>query len=405
MSNTKIPSILAVDDTPANLSLLANLLRDKYQIRVANSGQKALDLALAEPPDLILLDVMMPEMDGHEVIRRLKADPRTARVPVMFLTAKNSMEDEEFGLSLGAVDFIHKPISPPIVLARINTQLQIKSWQDLLQNQNSWLQQEVERRLAEITQQRVALEFVRKELDIARQLQTGMLPLSRPMFPGRGDIEIAGIMEPASEVGGDLFDAFFVDTGKLFFCIGDVSGHGVPAALFMARTIGLIRIAAMGTDQPDRLLERINEQLCTGNDTSMFITLFCGFLDVAGGRVVYSNGGHCAPLLLRQGEASHLPIPKGTLVGVIPGLRYIAQEIVLNEGDVLVCFTDGVTEAQTETGEEFSEMRLLQIVSANAKQPLETLLDTVRREVTEFTGNHALDDDCTLLALRRLPGN
>ena len=394
-----------MDDTPTNLTLLANLLRDKYQVRVANNGSKALELAFALPPDLILLDIMMPEMDGHEVMRRLKADPLTAHVPVIFLTAKTSIEDEEFGLSLGAVDFIHKPISPPIVMARINAQLQIKSWHDFLQNQNAWLQQEVERRLAEVSQQRLALDYVRKELDIARQLQTGMLPLSRPMFPGRDDIEIAGIMEPASEVGGDLFDAFFVDTGKLFFCIGDVSGHGVPAALFMARTIGLIRIAAMGTDQPDRLLERINDQLCTGNETSMFITLFCGFLDVASGRIIYSNGGHCAPLLLRQGEASRLPIPKGTLVGVIPGGSYIAREIVLDVGDVLVCFTDGVTEAQTETGEEFSETRLLQIVSANANLPLETLLDTVRREVTKFTGNHALDDDCTLLALRRLPNN
>lgn len=173
MSNTKLPSVLAVDDTPANLSLLANLLRDKYQVRVANSGQKALDLAFAAPPDLILLDVMMPEMDGHEVIRRLKADSRTARVPVMFLTAKNSMEDEEFGLALGAVDFVHKPISPPIVMARINTQLQIKSWQDYLHNENAWLQQEVERRLAAITRLQDASIWVMVSLAEFRDECTG----------------------------------------------------------------------------------------------------------------------------------------------------------------------------------------------------------------------------------------
>lgn len=173
MSNPKPPSVLAVDDTPANLSLLANLLRDKYQVRVANSGQKALDLAFAAPPDLILLDVMMPGMDGHEVIRRLKADTRTARVPVMFLTAKNSMEDEEFGLSLGAVDFIHKPISPPIVMARINTQLQIKSWQDFLHNENVWLQQEVERRLAAITRLQDASIWVMVSLAEFRDECTG----------------------------------------------------------------------------------------------------------------------------------------------------------------------------------------------------------------------------------------
>lgn len=173
MTSAQLPSILAVDDTPANLSLLANLLRDQYQVRVANSGQKALDLAFAEPPDLILLDVMMPEMDGHEVMRRLQADPRTARVPVMFLTAKYSMEDEEFGLSLGAVDFVHKPISPPIVLARINTQLQIKSSQDFLQNQNIWLQQEVERRLAAVTRLQDASIWVMVSLAEFRDECTG----------------------------------------------------------------------------------------------------------------------------------------------------------------------------------------------------------------------------------------
>jgi signal transduction histidine kinase len=168
MSNTKLASILAVDDTPTNLSLLANLLRDRYQVRVATSGQKALDLAFATPPDLILLDVMMPEMDGHEVIRRLKADPRTARVPVMFLTAKNSMEDEEFGLSLGAVDFIHKPISPPIVLARINTQLQNKSWQD-------YLESKVEERTVELANANADLQL---EMATRERLESALIQVS-----------------------------------------------------------------------------------------------------------------------------------------------------------------------------------------------------------------------------------
>ena len=150
MTTKQRPSILVVDDTPANLSLMANLLSDQYQVKVAISGMRALELATAEPPDLILLDIMMPGMDGHEVCRLLKADPRTMLIPIIFLTAKISMEDEEQGLLLGAVDFIHKPISPPIVLARIKTHLQVKSWQDFLQNQNAWLREEVDRRLSEV---------------------------------------------------------------------------------------------------------------------------------------------------------------------------------------------------------------------------------------------------------------
>jgi putative two-component system response regulator len=143
-------SILVIDDTPANLGLLANLLRDQYVIRVANNGKKGLDLALNSPPDIILLDIMMPEMDGYEVCCHLKENPLTVNIPVIFLTAKSTLEDEEHGLSLGAVDFISKPISPPIVLARIKNHLKIKAWHDFLKNQNKWLQDEVERRLLKI---------------------------------------------------------------------------------------------------------------------------------------------------------------------------------------------------------------------------------------------------------------
>ena len=258
--------------------------------------------------------------------------------------------------------------------------------------------------MLEAQRRRLTLEYLQQELELARQLQAGMLPLRRPLFPDRPDVEIAGMMEPASSVGGDLFDAFFVDEGRLFLCVGDVSGHGVAAALFMARAIGVMRIAAMGTTQPERLLERINEELCIGNDTSMFMTIFCGFFEVASGRLTYSNGGHCAPLLIGRGGASRLPLPRGTMAGAMPGLRYAAREIVLEDGEMLVCFTDGATEAQNAAGEEFSEERLLHVVARHAGDGLESLLDEVRREVTRFTGRSALEDDCTLLALRRPRG-
>jgi len=255
--------------------------------------------------------------------------------------------------------------------------------------------------MLEAQRRRLVLEYLHQELEVARQLQAGMLPLRGRLFPDRPDVEVAGMMEPASSVGGDLFDAFFVGEGRLFLCVGDVSGHGVPAALFMARAIGLMRIVAMGTNRPDLLLERINDELCVGNDTSMFMTIFCGFFEVASGRLTYSNGGHCAPVLVRRDGTTRLPLPKGTMAGAMPGLRYAAQEIVLERGEMLVCFTDGATEAQNAAAEEFSEERLLAIVARHADDPLEALLDAVRREVTEFTGREALEDDCTLLAVRR----
>ena len=255
--------------------------------------------------------------------------------------------------------------------------------------------------MLEAERRRMALEHLRKELEVARRLQAGMLPLRRPLFPERADVEIAGIMEPAADVGGDLFDAFFVDADRLFLCVGDVSGHGMPAALFMARAIGLIRIAAMGTTEPARLLERINDELCSGNETSMFLTAFCGFFEVANGRLTYSNGGHCAPVLVRLNGATRLPLPRGALAGAMPGLRYESREIVLERGATLVCFTDGATEAQNPAAEEFSEARLLEVVARHARSPLETMVDAVRQEVAQFTGRAAFEDDCTILAVRR----
>jgi len=247
----------------------------------------------------------------------------------------------------------------------------------------------------------IELEYLRQELDLARQLQNGMLPMHGRLFPERQDIEIAGMMEAASFIGGDLFDAFFADEQRLFFCIGDVSGHGIPAAMFMARAISLMRIAAMSITRPELLLTHVNEQLCVGNDANLFVTLLCGFLDIASGRIIYSNGGHISPVLWRDGAASSLPLPKGTVIGVIPGINYLQSEILLNEGDFMLCFTDGVTEAQTADGEEFSEPRLKDLVAGIAHHPLENVLDRVRNEVAEFTGDLKLADDCTMLAIRR----
>ena len=167
------PTILCVDDTPANLSLLSGLLKELYRVKAVTNGVKALELVMQEKPDLILLDIMMPEMDGYEVCRRLKADKATASIPVIFLTAKIQVEDEELGLALGAVDFIHKPISPPIVLARVKNHLAIKQWQDFLKDRNVWLEQEVTRRLSDVNRLQDATVFIMTSLAEFRDECTG----------------------------------------------------------------------------------------------------------------------------------------------------------------------------------------------------------------------------------------
>lgn len=253
-----------------------------------------------------------------------------------------------------------------------------------------------------LQRERLELEHLRKELEVARRLQASMLPLQRPLFPGRSDIEVCGFMEPASKVGGDLFDAFFVDNRTLFICIGDVSGHGIAAALFMVRVIGLLRMLAVEMMQPDRLLETLNDRLCVGNDANLFVTLFCGFLDVPSGAFVYSNGGHCAPMVCAGRDAGPLALPKGALVGAVVGRHYASMQRNLAPGETLFCYTDGVTEAENRNGVQFSEERILEQLRRAGSGALPALLDSVHEKVVGHAGSKALADDCTMLALRRV---
>jgi sigma-B regulation protein RsbU (phosphoserine phosphatase) len=252
--------------------------------------------------------------------------------------------------------------------------------------------------------ERLELQHLKKELEVARQLQASMLPLQRPLFPGRSDIEVCGFMEPASRVGGDLFDVFFVDARTLFVCIGDVSGHGIAAALLMVRVIGLLRTLAMDTTQPETILETLNERLCAGNDTNLFVTLFCGFLDVQDGRLRYSNGGHCVPMVCSGQEARRLPLPKGALVGAASGRRYASLECELAAGETLFCYSDGVTEAQDAAGMQFGEEGCLEGLRHGGARELAALLDSMYERVVRHAGSKALADDCTMLAVRR-PGS
>ena len=256
-----------------------------------------------------------------------------------------------------------------------------------------------------LQREQLELEHLKKELDVARQLQASMLPLQRPLFPGHADIEACGFMEPASKIGGDLFDAFFVDKRTLFICIGDVSGHGIAAALFMVRVIGLLRILAMETLQPEKILETLNDRLCIGNDTNLFVTLFCGFLDVQSGRFVYSNAGHCPPMVCGKRKATLLPLPNGMLAGAASGRHYASMERKLAVAETLLLYTDGMTEAENPAGAQFSEQGCLEWLHRGGASPLPALLDSLYARVVGHTGSTHPVDDCTMLAVRRLAPN
>jgi len=252
----------------------------------------------------------------------------------------------------------------------------------------------------EALRERLELEHLRQEMDLARQIQSGMLPLGQPLFPERDDLEVCGFVEPAASVGGDLFDAFFVADGRLFVCIGDVSGHGISAALLMARTIGLLRSLAMAAGDPADLLQNLNASLCEGNEACLFVTLFCGFLDPATGRFVYANAGHCPPLLMRGGQVAPLDLPRGPLAGVFRQATYCSSETRLGTGDLLFTYTDGITEAEDAAGRPFGLEGCEELLRTHHDRPLPGILDLIRGDLHRFNGGADLEDDCTLLLLR-----
>jgi len=247
------------------------------------------------------------------------------------------------------------------------------------------------------------LEHLQKELQIAKRIQASMLPSTFPLFPERTDVDIFAVMDAAKDVGGDFFDAFFVKPDKLFIGIGDVSGKGIPAALFMARSMTQLRMEALRDLPLDEILARVNSRLCENNESGMFVTLFCGILDLETGDLHYSNAGHNPPLTSPAGGSfDFIEVPRGTMVGIIEDVRFESARMVLRPGQSLVLYTDGVTEAMNPQQELYSEGRLRETLSAGRHTDAKAIIDAVMGDIESFAEGATPSDDITLLALRYL---
>lgn len=266
-----------------------------------------------------------------------------------------------------------------------------------------YMRDSLKRYIRELTEATAARERMESELKIARDIQMGMVPKEIPPFPGRNELDIRAVLEPAREVGGDLYDFFFIDADHLCFVIGDVSGKGVPAALFMARTITLIKVTARGVRSPEEILSRVNKELAHNNDSCMFVTVFCGILNVMTGELWYVNAGHNPPLIVRAGAgAEFLKGGESTVLGVEEDAEYAKETIFLRPGDTLYLYTDGVTEAFDGTGQMFSEERLHDEVSAHREESVAELAGNTMRMVKAHARGVPQSDDITIVVLRYL---
>ena len=377
--------ILMVDDEE-DLELLVRqrfrrrIRKGDYEFLFAHNGREAL-ATLAENPDihLVLSDINMPVMDGLTLLSQLEsANPE---VRAVIISAYGDMANIRTAMNRGAFDFVTKPIDfndLQITIEKTLKHLEI-----------------MEQALAS----RDRLVSLKQELAVAKNVQMSVLPA---VPPPSEYFDLYAQMTPAREIGGDFYDYFKLDDHRLGLVIADVSGKGIPAALFTMVTRALLKSAARNHESPADCLSDVNELLSQENDACMFVTLFYGVLDLRDGRLCYCNGGHNPPRIVRgtDGAVEAIPLTGNLALGIVPGHEFIEQEMRLNLGDALFFYTDGITEACNAADDEFGEGRLDGHLDIERNSAMGDLVDIVVKAVDEFAIGMEQFDDMTCLALR-----
>lgn len=388
-SNGK-PRVLIVDDEPD----VETLVRQRFKRRAAEfdfdfarNGREALEKISKDPSlAVVITDINMPEMDGLALLNQLnRLDDRV--VKTVILSAYGDMQNIRSAMNLGAFDFLTKPID-------------FEDFESTLRRTGQAL--DAARAGIEARERLTALE---QELEIAAQIQSSMLP--REFEPGRQDFGIFAAMQPARRVGGDFYDFFLIDDKRLGFAIGDVSGKGIPAALFMAVSRTLLRATALQGIEPGRCLQYANQVLRGQREGGVYVTVFYAILHTDTGLLEYALGGHNPPYRISEaGEIEEIGEPAGMVIGLLPdgfGTPYQTGRLQLNPNDLILLYTDGVTEAQDEAQKFFGEKRLksaLREVSGQAPQPT---VEQILSAVSSFGAGAPQSDDITLLAVKWTP--
>ena len=380
--------VLVVDDDENNRDMLSRQIRrEGYQVQAAASGRDALRLLETERVDLILLDVMMPDMDGYAVLQRIRVDSPRLHIPVIMISALDDMEGVVRCIELGAEDYLLKPFDPVLLRARMSACLEKKRLRD-----------EIDRHV----------QRMEHELELARSVQLSMVPTDFPTPSVEFPLGAYATLQPAREIGGDFYDCFWIAPTRLCLVIADVADKGASAALYMARTKSEIRLFATLLGESARripgaaeIVTRVNEELCHDNVHAMFVTLFLCIVDSRTGELDWCNAGHHPPYLFAaDGSLTHLPNAPNVPVGIEPDFTGISEKGRLAPGGTLFLYTDGVTEATNERAEFFGEERLRIALQSCAGAAPQELVTQVLGEVRAFAGAAAPSDDIAMLACR-----
>jgi len=377
MKNLADCRVLIVDDAKTNLDILVEGLKAEHKLSLALNGEVALQLAARTPPDLILLDIVMPGLDGYEVCRRLRAMPETADVPVMFLSSLEEVRDKTRGFEAGGNDYLTKPFEMLEVKARVRSLLKAKAYSDAVKEQ------------------------IASELRVAREIQMGMLPRDLTALGREYQLDLGAVLEPAREVGGDLYGVCAAGPERLVIFQGDVSGKGIPASMFMVRAISLALLLAREIAEPERILARLNDELSADNPSGMFVTFLCAVFEPGSGRLTLANGGHCRPVLLPAGAPPRWAVKNlGTALGFEPGLSFQPTQLTLGPDDTIILYTDGVSEAFNHHEECYGDARLLADVAEFDGQAAPAITAGLLRKVRAFADGAPQSDDIAILSFK-----
>ena len=370
--------ILLVDDNPLNLQVLMETLQSREsRLLVAKNGETALTISRKTHPDLILLDIMMPGMDGYEVIRQLKAEKKTADIPVIFLSALDQTGDKVKGLELGAVDYVTKPFQAEEVLARVDTHLTIH------------------RLRREVQQQKDQLE---RELETVSKVQRNLLPKRLPEVEG---LQLAAYYETSRYAGGDYYDVVEIANDRIGILVADAEGHSTPAAVLMAMTCALFRSQQQLWDDPGGMIQALNRHLCKVAEPS-FVTGLYIVIDIAARRARVARAGHPPPMLYRAatGEAEETRTAGVMVLGFDAFEEVPVTEIDLASGDVLLAYTDGLTERFSQDEDLYGETRLLKVLQSSGSGTSENVREAVVADLNRFANGRPADDDQAFIALK-----
>jgi phosphoserine phosphatase RsbU/P len=378
--------ILVVDDEtdmePMIRQKFRRHIREKtFDFEFAFNGVEALEKILEFPEiGIILSDINMPEMDGLTLLSRLK-ELQNPGLKTVIISAYGDMDNIRTAMNRGAYDFITKPVNFEDLELTIN-----KTLSEILAVRR-WLREH---------DQLVSLQH---DLNISREIQQAILPKVFPPFPDEPNFEIYASMVAANEVGGDFYDFFLIDKHRLGFVIGDVSGKGISAAIFMAVSRTLLRATGLKGDSVSECMLYVNNLLCKESVSSMFVTVFYGILNTQTGEVEYVNAGHNPPYLLSASGIIKVEMTEGLALGVLDDFIFESKKIQLKKGDKLLLYTDGVIEAFNLEEMAYGEGKFESFLSSNLNLPVETIIKESFADVTDFGGGAPQSDDITLLGL------